>query len=595
MDGSIITVLFILAMAVILLITDLIRIDLVAIMVMLTLGWTGILSADEAFAGFSSNAVVAMMGVMIISQGLANTGIILRMSQLMLKKISDNQKMIVLTVSLMAGVLSGILITVGVAALFLPVMLQISRQRKIPTSDLLIPIGFSAILGANLTMVGSAPLIVLNDLLLGGGMEPYGLLGVAPVGIALLAVGLLYFWFLGKKVLPDTSGKASSSYQEQLMETLHLHRQIHHYKIPSHCPMDGKTIDEIDTWKRFHLHVLALANDKKVQYIPWRGTTFQPGQTMALLGDSSEARQFAEECGLEKAETMDTFDALHDLGSAGFAEVIVTPRSEIADSTLREFSLRKKYAVEPLILFSHGEEVRDDFSDHKIKQGDTLVVYGLWKDVDQMKDSGDFIVITPFSTSKHTPQKTPQAVACLVAAVLLTLIGFPVSLAFFTGAIVMVLAGVIKMQEAYKAIDWKVIFLLAGLIPLGTAMQKSGTAEWIAESIMGLIEGKHHLFFIVTVAALASFFSLFMSNVGAVVVLTPLVISMSSMADLDPRPMVLLAAVCASNAFVLPTHQVNALLLSPGGYKNRDFMKAGSGMTLIYLVVTVSYFYLFMN
>jgi len=342
---------------------------------------------------------------------------------------------------------------------------------------------------------------------------------------------------------------------------------------------DGKTIDEVDIWKRFHLHVLALANDNKVQYIPWRGTTFQPGQTMALLGDLSEARQFAEECGLEEAETTNSFDTLDDLGSAGFAEVIVTPRSEMADSTLREFSLRKKYALEPLILFSQGEEVRDDFSDHKIKQGDTLVVYGLWQDVDQMKDSGDFIVITPFSTSKHTPQKTPQAVACLLAAVLMTLMGYPVSLAFFTGAIVMVLAGVINIQEAYKAIDWKVIFLLAGLIPLGTAMQKSGAAEWMAQSIMGLIEGKHQLFFIVTVAALASFFSLFMSNVGAVVVLTPLVISMSSMADLDPRPMVLLAAVCASNAFILPTHQVNALLLSPGGYKNRDFMKAGSGRT----------------
>lgn len=595
MDGSILTVLLILAATIVLLMADIIRIDLVAILAMLLLGWTGILTVEEVFSGFSSNAVIAMMGVMMLSQGLAKTGVIDRLSQLVVRKTGGRKTTIILLISLMAGLLSGVLITVGVAALFLPVMLQISRQRKIPSSDLLIPMGFSAILGANLTMVGSAPLIVLNDLLRSGNQEPYGLLSVAPVGILLLAAGLVYFRFLGKQVLPDTSQRTTAqTYQERLMETLHLSHHITHYQIPRDCRLVGKTLEEAALWERHQLHLLGLAGDQGVQYVPWRETTFKAGQVLALLGNEAAARQFSEECGLESAASRPSLKALEDFESAGFAEVIIPPRSPMADSTLREFSLRKKYAVEPVVLFSGGEEVREDFSDHRILQGDTLVVYGLWQHIRELSNSGDFIVMTPFTAPAQTPGKTRLAVACLVGAVIMTLAGFPVSLAFFSGAVVMVLTGVLSIQEGYQAIEWKVIFLLAGLIPLGVAMQKTGAAELLAKGLMGLIEGRHSVLLLAAVAVLASFFALFMSNVGAVVVLTPLVMSMAAMGGVDPRPVALLAAVCASNALILPTHQVNALLLSPGGYRNADFMKAGSGMSLIYVAIVVVYFYFFM-
>ena len=595
MDGSILTVLLILAATIVLLASDIIRIDLVAITAMLLLGWTGILRVEEVFSGFSSNAVIAMMGVMMLSQGLAKTGVIERLSQMVVHKTGGRKPAIVLFISLAAGLLSGVLITVGVAALFLPVMLQISRQRKIPASDLLIPMGFSAILGANLTMVGSAPLIVLNDLLRSGNQQPYGLLSVTPVGILLLAAGLVYFRFLGKQMLPDTSQRETAqSYQEKLMETLQLSHHITHYQIPRDCRLVGKTLEEAALWQNHQLHLLGLSSDGDVEYVPWRETTFQAGQVLALLGKEPAARQFAEEFGLKPAASHPSLRSMENFGSAGFAEVIIPPRSAMAECTLREFSLRKKYAVEPVVLFSGGEEVREDFSDHRILQGDTLVVYGLWQHIRELSSSEDFIVMTSFAASAHTPAKTKLAVACLLGAVIMTLAGFPVSLAFFSGAAVMLLTGVLTIREGYKAIEWKVIFLLAGLIPIGTAMQKTGAAELLAKGLMGLIEGRHPALLLATVAVLASFFALFMSNVGTVVVLTPLVMSMAAMGGLDPRPVALMAAVCASNALILPTHQVNALLLSPGGYRNADFLKAGSGMSLIYLVIVVVFFYFFM-
>jgi di/tricarboxylate transporter len=171
--------------------------------------------------------------------------------------------------------------------------------------------------------------------------------------------------------------------------------------------------------------------------------------------------------------------------------------------------------------------------------------------------------------------------------------GFPISMAFLTGALGLVLTRVLSIGEAYASIEWKVVFLLAGLIPLGVAMQKTGAAMFLAESIMTVVINLHPIFIVLMIGLLSTLFSLFMSNVGAIVVLAPLVMGMAGIAEMDPRPLVLLAAVCAANSFILPTHQVNAFLMSSGGYRNADYIKAGSGMTILFLAITVSLFYFF--
>ncbi|MBN1852221.1 MAG: anion permease [Pirellulales bacterium] len=203
------------------------------------------------------------------------------------------------------------------------------------------------------------------------------------------------------------------------------------------------------------------------------------------------------------------------------------------------------------------------------------------------------MVATPFTIEKKDQSKSLVAMLCFVVAIGLAIAGFPISMAFFTGAMAMVLLRVLSIQEAYQSIEWKVVFLLAGIIPLGLAMQKTGTATFLAENVMSLIQGTHPIFLVITVAVLSTIFSLFMSNVGAIVVLAPLVIGMATIGGLDPRPLALMAAVCAANSFVLPTHQVNALLMSAGGYRNADYFKAGGGMTLIFLAVVVTVFYFF--
>ncbi len=595
MDPTIITVLAILIVTVIMLVFEVVRIDVVAILCMLALGWTGVLTPQETLSGFSSNAVIAMIAVMILGQGIAKTGIMDRFSRAVLDRVGTKKSSVIGVMSLSVGLLSGLIQNIGAAALFLPGILNISRREKIPASALIMPIGFAAIVGGTLTMVGSGPLILVNDLLRNADLAPYGLFSVTPVGILLLLSGIGFFYSLGKHVLPNAESPGESiSEQDKLIEALHLPHRIWHYAIPPESALAGKTTEQSGVWGEFDLNILGISQGKEAEYAPWREAKFEAGQEMALLGSEENVRQFASVYNLRYLERAFRFSSLNDPERAGFAEVIIPPRSDMIGQTIRQYSLRKRYAVEPVMVFSKGEEVRGDFSDRQILAGDAIIVYGLWENIGALKSNSGFVVATPFTVEeKQKPSKLWWAALCFLCAIGLTMTGAPISLAFFTGAIAMVLTRVLTIQEAYQTIEWKVVFLLAGLIPLGVAMQKTGTAAFLAEKVMSLVQGGHPALILLTVSVLSTLFSLFLSNVGAIVVLAPLVMSMAHIGGLDPRPLVLMAAICAANSFVLPTHQVNALLMSSGGYRNADYYKAGGGMTLLFLAVVVPVFYFF--
>jgi di/tricarboxylate transporter len=594
METDIIIVLIILSVTVIMLVLDLVRIDIVAIGCMLALGWSGILNPQEMFSGFSSNAVMAMLSVMILGRGIARTGIMDKFSKFIISKAGTRKRNLIGLLSLSTGILSGLIQNIGAAALFLPGIMQVSRRTKIPASSLIMPIGFAAILGGTLTMVGSGPLILVNDLLKNEGHEAYNLFSVTPVGIVLLLSGIGYFLLFGSKVLPKKKdGETDKTEQEKLVEKLNLPHNIKLLTVTSESSLAGKTTEGAGLWKTYHVNLLGLGKGDDVVYAPWREAKFEEGQTLAVMGSSENMKQFSKDFQLEDVSVSRNFSNAFNPHDSGFAEVIVPPGSELAGKCIREYSLRKRYAVEPVILFNKGERVEGDFSDAEIRPGDTLIVYGRWVNIKGLKESADFVVLTGFEVDKKDKSKTWPAIGCFVFAITLAMVGFPISMAFLTGALCMVLTRVLNIGEAYEAIEWKVVFLLAGLIPLGVAMQKTGAARFLAESIMSIVIDLHPVFIVLMVGVLSTTFSLFMSNVGAIVVLAPLVIGMAGIAGMDPRPLVLMAAVCAANSFILPTHQVNAFLMSSGGYRNADYLKAGSGMTILFLIITVLMFYFF--
>jgi di/tricarboxylate transporter len=577
----------VLLLTVVLFVSEKLRVDVVAILIMLSLPWLGLISPSEAFSGFSGNAVMSIIAVMILGAGMDRTGVMNILATKIISVAGKSEKKLLVIISSMVGVISAFMQNVGSIALFLPAVLKICRQKNISPSSLMMPLGFSAILGGTLTMVGSGPLIILNDLLRGAGLKTFGLFAVTPIGLLLLFSGVLYFALGGKRLLPRSEGKKENSSQQELISTWHLHDTLFTCRIGKDSLLEGKTREELQLWGKYHLHLICIVSGEESIYAPWRHTSFTTGMELHLLGNREDVVAFAEEKGLD-------FSGIHEKAGtdSGFAEMVLSPRSSHAGKSIRQLSFRKNRGVEPLLLIRGNGKILDHFPDEPLQGGDTLVVAGPWKNIREMASGGGFVCLTPLEKDLRR-EKTVPAIVCFFSALVLALAGFRLSLALLTGAAGMILTGVIKIDEAYDAIDWRTVFLLAGLIPLGIAMEKTGSAAFIASAVMTLLNGAHPLVLLMVTGILATLFSLFMSNVAATVLLVPLVIMIGQQTGVDPRGLALLVGVCASNSFILPTHQVNAMLMSIGGYRNRDYLRAGGLMSVLFLFVSVGLVYMF--
>ncbi|MBN1548800.1 MAG: anion permease [Syntrophaceae bacterium] len=594
MQTEIILVLFVLTFTVFLFVTEILRGDVVALLTLLLLGWLKLISPAQAFSGLASNAVVSIIGVMIMGYGIDRSGVMKRITAPVVRLAGSSEKRMTAVICVSVGLISGFMQNIGATALFLPAVMRISRKIEVNASRFLMPMGFSAIQGGTLTLVGSGPLIILNDLLKQGKQAPYSLFSVTPVGLALLASGILYFLIFGKHILPRRkSGRVEPSVQQRLIETWQLPSTIYSCRIPEGSGLIAKTCEEAALWSQYGLNLLAMGEAAEVTYSPWRFTRFAAGQELALLGEKSRFDSFVNAYGLEPVASSPFLSELRSSRQMGFAELIVPPRSPLIGKSIRQIAFRKNFAVEPVMLITGQEEERGDFSDVPLRSGNILLVYGAWPRIVELGDRKKFVRITPDNSIDLEKHKPVTAVLCFLGAIGLVIAGMPLALSLISGAMGMVIFKVISIDEAYRAVDWRTVFLLAGLIPLGIAMNNTGAAAWIAGGMMDLLQGSHPIWIFAGVAALTTVFSLFMSNVAATVLLVPLVLIIGNTAAVNPRALALLVAVCAANSFLLPTHQVNALLLSPGGYHNRDYLKAGSMMTVIFLFIAVTMVYFF--
>ncbi len=593
MSTDMIIVFVILFAAVIMFSMAKIRNDIASIVIMLSLAWTGVLSLEQAFSGFSSNAVIAIMGVMIIGYGIEKTGIMDSLAQAIMKKTGTKENVVVATVMIVTGIISSFMQNIGSVALLLPAVKKIANKSGISHKRLIMPLAFSGILGGTITMVASGPLIILNDLLADGGYEGFGMFSVTPIGLSLLLAGTVYFFFFSKIVLPE--GKKESSYREdELLDIYNLPRKIHEVDIEKSSELIGKTIEELEIWKKYGVHILALYDSGSRIYIPWRKTTFKKGQTLAVFGEEDQIEKFFHSFHLIPKGKLIMFKELGDDKEAGFAEIILPPDSDLKGKTAEEIALRKNYKIEPIIYINNDGE-RLNYMDWEMKPGLKVIVFGRWEDLTSLKESKDFVVITQVKPSGENARadKKIHAMVILTMSIVAILIGVPLPLSFLSAAVLMLLTKVIYKEEIYEAIDWKTVFLLAGLIPLGIAFEQTGAAALVAEAIISVVESWHVLFILLVIGIITSFFSLFMSNVAATVLLVPLILIMGDSFGIDPRGLALLVAVAASNSFILPTHQVNAYVMGVGNFNNSDFMKAGGIMSVIFLLVSSVLVYFF--
>lgn len=595
MDVDIALTLLILAATIILFITEVFRVDITAILVMLTLAWTGLITPAEAFSGLSSNAVAAIIAIMIIGYGMEQSGLMQKLSRPLQAAAGKDEKSLTVILSLAAGFLSALMQNIGVIALFLPVVRKITKKLNFSLRKVLMPVGFAVILGGNLTMVGAGNLIILNDLLLQQGSEPFNLFAVFPIGLMVLLIGIAYFYLFGSRMLP-TAEKSEEGFwqrQQKLIETFDLSTKAHNYIISENSGLLNKTLEESKLWSDYNLYLLALKEANDILYAPWRFTRFSAGQEIIIMGEESDLQNFAEDYNLIAEEECDHCLNHREMEDTAFAELMIPPRSEFSGKSIRDIAVRKNYFVNPIYLIRGEKEIGEDFSDVPLRPGDTLVVYGRNQNIRSFKEQNELILLTSLPNEKSEAKQPFLAAGSFLMSILLIILGFNLGLSFFTGAVLIVLFGIVKPNQIYEAVDWKTVFLLTGLIPLGIAMENTGAAKYLANLMILPLQNGPVFLILLAVALLSSIFTLFMSNVAATVVLVPLVMLIGSELQVEPRGLALLAAVSASNSFILPTHQVNAFFMSAGDYKSSDYLKAGSFLSLIYIFIVSLMVYLF--
>lgn len=603
-------VLAILAFTVFLFVSEIVRVDVAAIIVMVVLGCVaslpgleGVADVSTLFDGFGSNAVISIIAVMIIGAGLDKTGVMAAVAVWITRVGGATEHRIIVLISSAVGFISSFMQNVGAAALFLPVVSRISVRTGLPMSRLLMPMGFCAILGGTMTMIGSSPLILLNDLIAGVNatlpadqqMQSFELFDVTPVGFALVVTGIVYFVVFGRVVLPVVAaddGAKARSLLDYFNKVYSLDGEVHEFVVPAGNGVSGKSIDELET--TYKLLIVAICNDKKTFLAPPRDVIVEAPARLAVIGARPDVSDFGKDFSLVELNELDQFSESLGASNAGIAEIVIPPDSSVIGKTGREIVIRRAYDLSPLALYRAGDVfTRDEgnmLGNMPYQAGDTLVCHTPWESLARLEKDRDFVVVTTdYPKEELRPQKVGHAlVFFLIALALILGTDLRLSLCLLAGAIGMIVTRVLSIQEAYEAVGWNTVFLLASLIPLGQAVQNTGTAQWIADLVLGVLAGMPIWTIQAAVAVLATVFTLVMSNVGATVLLVPLAVNIALGAGADPALFALTVAISTSNSFLIPTHQVNALTMGPGGYSVADFMRAGGVMTVLFLVVSIS-------
>ncbi|MCS5712618.1 SLC13 family permease [Candidatus Berkiella aquae] len=594
----------IIVVTMILFVTEVVRVDVVAFLVLVLLGLTRLVPSDALFSGFSSDAVIALIGVMIISAGLERSGVVAKMAYYIMRLGGSSENRIRLYLMGVSGFCAGFLRSVSTVALLLPIITRIRQVTGIAKSRLLLPLSFCAILGSTLTMLGTGPLILLNSLLInsngltdksGVKAPALGLFSVFPIGLALLVMGIIYFILLGKWVLPKAplhvgtlNNGGSPGYFKRVYG---IGADFCECRVPASSSLVDNTLRQWEWLLPPTIAIIGIKIGNNLHMPPLRKTEIKANSVIAMFGPKEEVEEFAKKYGLRMSPYLTAFPEHISPPHAGLCEAVVPPSSRLLGTNFGDLHMRREYGIQVLAVH-RGDKVRrgkKEIGGLTLRAGDTLGMFCQWNSLGLLQKNPDFVIVTTdYPRKKMHTDKMWFAVFFFVLSIALIIFSdLSVSIGLLVGAVGMIFSGVISIDDAYEAVSWKTVFLLAGLIPLGIAVQTSGTSDWMGAYILKACAGYPEWILLLILGVIASIGSIILSNVGATIVLVPLAVHLAQILGDDPRAFALMVAIATSNSFIVPTHQANALISLPGEYKIMDFIKAGGLMSFLYLIVVM--------
>jgi len=574
-------VLILLVIAIILFSLETIPLDIVALALLSALLMTGIIRPEDAFTGFGSDTIIMIVGLFIMTTALVRTGVVETMGRVLHRYGGNNPYWLAILIMLTAATVSAFISNTAATAVFLPAVIGLARRAKLSPSKLLMPLAFASILTSSVTLISTSTNIVISGLLPKYHMQPMGMFELAPVGIPIAIAGLAYMFTIGMKLLP---GRA----EESLTEEYHLREYITEVVVLPNSPLVGKSLAESKLGSEMDLITLGIVRDDNQIIVPRPQEILQAGDLLLVEGRAEDIIRIKDTVGLEiKADFTLPEDAFQGR-DVQLVEVMILSGSDLRGRTLKEVRFRERFGLTVLAINRRGITLRSRLSQIPLRFGDVLLVQGSSERIQRLMVEGYFTLLGDISALRPRSPKAKYALAIFAFAIILgTAKIVPLSSAMLIGTLLMFLSRTITPEEAYGAVEWRIIILIGSMIAFGAAMEQSGAASFLARTIINFV-GRHGPeavlggFFILTVMLTQP-----MSNQAAALVLLPVAIETATQMQLNPRAFAMMIAVAASCSYLTPLEPSCVLVYGPGRYKFIDFVKVGMLLTLIIFVLAM--------
>lgn len=593
MTGEMIYVLAVLGIAIILFASDRVRLDIVAIMVVLALVLGDVLTVEEGLAGFSDSVVIMIAALFVVGEALATTGIALTIGKWLLRVGGTSETRLIALIMVVVAGIGAFMSSTGIVAIFIPIVVTIADKTGLSRSRLMMPLAFAALISGMMTLIATPPNLIVNNELRAAGLEPFGFFAFTPFGVIVLVAGIGYMLLVGRRLVGGPSVAAAADRGgrtlSDLIASYVLADRFRRLRLRPGSPLIGRSIGQLKLRTLFGVVAVGVERRRsgRVVVMPALADThFEAGDILLVVGGDEPVAHLVESQRLRRLpiEASSRDSVVQELG---LAEVMIPPDSKLIGQSLMDAAFRSRHKVSVLGIRRKGELLDAAPAGVRLAFGDTLLVSGRWRDIDLLQSNKrDFLVLhLPVEMKDVAPARSraPYALAILLGMIVLMTFGLvPNVTAVLLAALAVVLTRCVTMEAAYRAINWPSLVLIAGMLPLATALQKTGGTELIVEGLVAGIGGAGPRAMMAALFVLTALIGLFVSNTATAVLLAPIAILTANSLGVSPYPFAMTVALASSAAFMTPiSSPVNTLVLAPGNYRFIDFVKVGVPMTIL--------------
>lgn len=575
--------LVILAAALVLLVTEWVRIDLTGVLIVVALAGTGLLSPSEALSGFSSDPAILLAAMFVLSAGLAQTGLTARLGAWIGRMAGESVWRAVLVIMPCVALMAAFSHHLMVTAMMLPVILELNRSHQLPASRLMMPMAFAASLGTTMTVIAAPAFLVARELLERGGTRDIGIFSIAPIGIVLSLIGTGYVLLFGRWLLPSREGKGGDE------DRFRLERYYTELVVLEDSPHAGKTMHAFGEEHADRFQVVDWLRHGQSRRRPWQRKQLAVGDLLLVRASPDELADAEQRQGLALSAVVQYGEEIEDDGrrrkedDERLVQAVIAPDSELIGSTVGTVDFLRRYGVVVVGLWRKHGFIRKELSKIQLQGGDLVVLWGDKSALDQLAREPSFLLLVPFSGRAQIRRRGWLAALIMVLSVLAAASGaVPVPIAFMAGAAAMVASGCLTLKQAYQSVEVRIFVFIAGAIPLGLAMEQTGTATVFAGWLADVLSGWSPTWVLLALFLTAALFTQILSDTATTILLGPIALGMAGLLHISAPAMVFGVAMGAVAAFLTPIgHHGNLLVYEPGNYRFTDFVRVGTPLTVI--------------